>query len=99
MKKCLIALCLILTVFLSSCGVRDKPEPKFDNGEMVIHTLSERVGQVIDNSYSFDSKAKCWKVNVRFKSGVKEEKSIADKIGRMIDDKPILYHEFELERQ
>ncbi len=102
----IVALCAVLLV-VSSCS--ERPATKFINGDMVIHTLSERRGQVINNSFEFNRQSQCWKVMVRMK-GVEtkdETEKIATsrlktsfvKIGKMVENIPEIFNEFELERE
>ena len=107
MKKALIILCLILPMFLCSCS--DKPAPKFRNGDMVVHTVSEKDGQVINNSYVFNRQSWCWKVQVRMKGvETKDEtekieksrlKTSFVKFGKLIENIPETFNEFELEKR
>jgi len=77
----------------------EKPHAKFQNGDIVVHTLSEREGQVVDNSYEFNRKSNCWKVKIRFKNDTKTDNALSNKISKMIDDVPLTFNEFELEKQ
>ena len=78
---------------------KEKPKPRFRNGDMILHTLSEREGQVINNVYQWNSKSDCWKVQIRFKGDTEKENTLANKIVKLIDDAPLSFNEFELEKR
>ena len=91
---------LVFGLIFKSCNYK-KSFPRFRNGDMVVHTLSEKEGQVIDNRYRYNRKSSCWKVKVRIKKDPAiKESSLALKIGKMLDEvAPSIYDEFELEKQ
>ncbi len=82
---------------------------KFRNGDMVVHTVSEKDGQVINNSYVFNRQSWCWKVQVRMKGvETKDEtekieksrlKTSFVKFGKLIENIPETFNEFELEKR
>jgi hypothetical protein len=94
----------VAPVFMKGIFSKEEPYPRFQNGDMVTHTLSEREGQVIDNTFSFNDKSECWQVKVRMKKTEEVEKSLATKIlgkkaSGMFNNIPENYNEFELEKQ
>jgi hypothetical protein len=83
---------------------KEKPNPKFRNGDMVVHTLSEREGQIVDNCFEFNSKAETWQVKVRMKKAEESKESLAAKLlgkkaSGMFNNIPETFNEFELEKQ
>jgi len=102
-KKLVIVGCslIVFLIAVTTCikNIDGPPAPIFRNGDMIIHTLSEREGQVIDNTYKFNKKSKCWIVRVKFKSDAKKANTITNKIGIFIANTPLTFNEFELERK
>ena len=92
----LMLVAIVSSIFFNSS---EKSYPVFQNGDMVVHTLSGREGQVIDNKYTFNSKSDCWKVKLRFKSDIDKADTIGSKISKLIDDTPLTFNEFELEKK
>lgn len=98
-----LALISLSALVVNSCNF-EKPSPKFRNGDMVTHILSEREGQVIDNSYKFNGKSECWQVKVRMKKTKEIKKSLAtkffgEKASGMFNNIPETFNEFELEKR
>ena len=94
-EQLILTIITAIVVVASFSGCSEKTSPKFKNGEMVIHTLNKKEGQVIDNAYKFNGKADCWSVKVRFKSDVSKK----DGIGKFLDGFPLILNEFELEKK
>ena len=89
----------LLIIIIALIDVPEKPNPKFENGDMVTHSLSGKTGQVIDNTYKFNKKSGCWMVRLRLKSDVEKTETLSKKISKWIDDAPLTFNEFELEKR
>jgi hypothetical protein len=103
-QKLVITIGSILFLFVLGIAIQianapELPGPKFENGDMVIHVLNEKEGQVIDNTYKFNKKSNCWKVRLRIKSDVEKTDTLSKKLNKLIDDAPLVFNEFELEKK
>jgi hypothetical protein len=83
---------------------KEKPTPKFRIGDMVVHSMTEREGQIVDNCFEFDRKIGKWKVKIRMKKAEESKESLAAKLlgkkaSGMFNNIPETLYEFELEKQ
>ncbi|MHA1469081.1 MAG: hypothetical protein ACTSSP_00820 [Candidatus Asgardarchaeia archaeon] len=98
MKKIIIAavtLIIILSV-ISLAPKSEKPAPYFQNGEIVVHTLSGRKGQIIDNAYQYNRKSECWRVSAKMVDPDQKGSVLLGKITGMITEN---FNEFELRKE
>ena len=98
MKKIIIAavaLMIILPVIMLS-RKSEKPAPYFQNGDIIVHTLSGRTGQIIDNTYQYNRKSECWKVSAKMTYPAGKGSGILDKLSGMITE---TFNEFELRKE